>query len=73
MDENARNTPFVVSRVYRAPELLLCITKYEFAIDIWAVGCILAELFILKPLFDGNTEGNQLFKILRFLGSFNAQ
>ena len=42
LDENGKNTPFVVSRVYRAPELLLCLTKYTTAIDIWAVGCILA-------------------------------
>ena len=71
LDQNGKNTPFVVSRVYRAPELLLCITKYTTAIDIWSVGCILAELFILKPVFDGNTEGNQLFKIFRYLGSLS--
>lgn len=63
VNEKGLNTPYIVSRYYRAPELILCITKYSVEIDIWAAGCILAELFLLKPLFKGSTEGDQLFKI----------
>jgi serine/threonine protein kinase len=72
IDDYDISTPYVVSRVYRAPELLLCITSYSFSIDIWAAGCILAELFLLEPFFYGTSEGNQLFKILETLGSFST-
>ena len=49
---------------YRAPEILLGQQKYTYAMDIWAVGCIFAELFLRKPLFVGNGyEVEQIFKI----------
>jgi glycogen synthase kinase 3 beta len=51
IDPNGKNTPYIVSRYYRAPELILCLTKYSTAIDIWAAGCIMAELFLLTPIF----------------------
>jgi serine/threonine protein kinase len=70
IDEKGKNTPYIVSRYYRAPELIMCISKYSVEIDIWAAGCILAELFLLTPLFKGKTEGDQLFKIFEVLGSF---
>ena len=46
-------TEYVVTRWYRAPELLLSCDHYSAAIDVWAVGCILAELLLRKPLFAG--------------------
>mmetsp|Transcript_13521 Transcript_13521/g.31122 ORF Transcript_13521/g.31122 Transcript_13521/m.31122 type:complete len:374 (-) Transcript_13521:135-1256(-) len=49
-----RLTVKVVTRWYRAPELLLCSFDYDFSIDIWAVGCILLELFLRKPAFPGD-------------------
>jgi glycogen synthase kinase 3 beta len=52
-----KNTPYVVSRYYRAPELIFASNKYNEAIDIWAVGCILFELITRTPLFPGDTEG----------------
>lgn len=61
IDQNGKNTPYIVSRYYRAPELILSITKYGTEIDIWSAGCILAELFLLKPLFKGKSEGDQIF------------
>ena len=70
IDEKGKNTPYIVSRYYRAPELILCITDYTVAIDVWAAGCILAELFLQTPFFRGKTEGDQLFKILETMGSF---
>lgn len=68
IDPEGKNTPYIVSRYYRAPELVLCLTKYSTAIDIWAAGCILAELYTLTPLFKGKSEGDQLFQIAARLG-----
>ncbi len=51
---------------------MLCLTKYTTAIDIWAAGCIMAELFLLTPIFKGKTEGDQLFAIFRILGSMSS-
>lgn len=72
IDPNGKNTPYIVSRYYRAPELMLCLTKYTTAIDVWAAGCIMAELALLTPIFKGKTEGDQLFAIFRVLGSMSA-
>ncbi len=44
---------FVVTRWYRAPEVILCPSEYTNAVDIWSVGCIFAELFGRKPIFPG--------------------
>lgn len=71
IDPMGKNTPYIVSRFYRAPELLLCDTKYNGKIDVWAVGCIIAELFIHKPLFKGESEGEQLFAIFKLWGSLS--
>jgi len=69
IDPNGKNTPYIVSRYYRAPELIMCVTKYSTAIDIWAAGCILAELILREPIFKGQSEGEQLFAIFKILGS----
>ena len=42
INELGKNTPYIVSRYYRAPELILCVTDYDVSIDIWAAGCIFA-------------------------------
>ena len=57
------NTPYVVSRYYRAPELILAINKYDTSIDVWATGCIIFELITRTPLFPGDAEGLQLVEI----------
>lgn len=44
----------VVTIWYRAPELLLGARHYTAAVDVWAAGCILAEMLMLRPLFQGN-------------------
>lgn len=51
------NTPYVVSRYYRAPELILGSNKYDESIDVWATGCILFELITRTPMFPGDAEG----------------
>ncbi|KAJ3050865.1 hypothetical protein HK097_008154, partial [Rhizophlyctis rosea] len=62
-------TEYVSTRWYRAPEVLLRSTSYSSPIDIWAVGCILSELFTLRPLFPGASEMDQIFKIVSILGT----
>ena len=52
------NTPYVVSRYYRAPELILACNRYDFSIDIWATGCIIFELLTKTPMFPGDSEGH---------------
>ncbi|XP_044736771.1 serine/threonine-protein kinase MAK [Chrysoperla carnea] len=62
-------TDYVSTRWYRAPEVLLHSTNYNSSIDIWACGCIMAELYTFRPLFPGNSEIDQLFKICSVLGT----
>ncbi|KAG9446060.1 hypothetical protein H6P81_012188 [Aristolochia fimbriata] len=62
-------TDYVSTRWYRAPEVLLQSRLYTPAIDMWAVGAILAELFTLCPLFPGESEMDQIYKICAVLGS----
>ncbi|KAJ6570725.1 CMGC/MAPK protein kinase [Mycena sp. CBHHK59/15] len=62
-------TEYVATRWYRAPEIMLSFKMYTKAIDIWAVGCILAELLSGVPLFPGRDYGHQLNLILDVTGS----
>ncbi|KYN16431.1 PREDICTED: cyclin-dependent kinase 4-like [Trachymyrmex cornetzi] len=63
-----RLTSVVVTQWYRAPEVLLgC--SYATPVDVWSVGCILAELCKLEPLFPGTSEGDQLDRIFQVLGT----
>lgn len=59
----------VVTRWYRAPELLYGSRMYGTGVDIWAVGCILAELFRREPLFPGTSDLDTLDKIINVLGT----
>jgi cyclin-dependent kinase 2 len=59
----------VVTLWYRAPEILMGVKQYSTPIDIWSVGCIFAELVNKRPLFTGDSEIDQLFKIFRVLGT----
>lgn len=61
-------TDYVATRWYRAPELLLGNENYDEKIDVWSVGCILAEMFLRKPFLMGSDWKDQLFLILKFLG-----
>lgn len=62
-------TDYVATRWYRAPEILLKSTNYNSPVDIFALGCIMAELYLMAPLFKGNNELEQMFKICSILGS----
>ena len=55
----------VVTLWYRAPEILLGSAEYSTPVDIWSTGCIFAEMFNKQPLFSGDSEIDQLYKIFR--------
>ncbi len=54
---------------YRPPELLFRKRMYSFEVDMWAVGCLLGEFALGEPLFNGESEIEQLFKIFKMTGS----
>lgn len=67
-------TEYVVTRWYRCPELLLSPNRpYNEAIDLWSIGCILAELLRRKPLFPGKSHANQVQLIFEVLGYSNVR
>jgi cyclin-dependent kinase len=59
----------VVTLWYRAPEILLGGRQYSTGVDMWSVGCIFAEMATRKPLFPGDSEIDEIFKIFRILGT----
>eukprot|EP00730_Choanoeca_flexa_P016450 TRINITY_DN7771_c0_g1_i1.p1 TRINITY_DN7771_c0_g1~~TRINITY_DN7771_c0_g1_i1.p1 ORF type:complete len:344 (+),score=73.55 TRINITY_DN7771_c0_g1_i1:22-1032(+) len=61
----------VVTLWYRAPEILLGQRQYACPVDMWSVGCIFAEMVTRRPLFPGDSEIDELFKIFRALGTPN--
>lgn len=68
-DEQSGNlTEYVVTRWYRAPEIMLACQEYTKAIDVWSVGCIFAELLARQPLFPGEDYIAQLRLIYEKLG-----
>ncbi|GAU13519.1 hypothetical protein TSUD_128160, partial [Trifolium subterraneum] len=62
-------TEYVVTRWYRAPELLLGCDNYGTSIDVWSVGCIFAEILGRKPIFPGKDSLDQVKLIVSVLGS----
>ncbi|KAJ7531818.1 hypothetical protein O6H91_14G060300 [Diphasiastrum complanatum] len=63
------NISYICSRYYRAPELIFGATEYSSAIDIWSMGCVLAELLLGQPLFPGESGVDQLVEIIKVLGT----
>jgi cyclin-dependent kinase 2 len=59
----------VVTLWYRAPEILLGTLEYSTAVDIWSVGCIFFELITKMPMFPGDSEIDQIYRIFRTLGT----
>ena len=63
------NISYICSRYYRAPELIFGATDYTAAIDVWSVGCVMAELLLGQPLFPGESGVDQLVEIIKVLGT----
>ncbi|KAM4028438.1 mitogen-activated protein kinase 15 isoform 1-T2 [Anomaloglossus baeobatrachus] len=61
---NPALTEYVATRWYRAPEILLASHRYTKGVDMWSVGCILAEMLLGKPLFPGTSTINQIERIM---------
>lgn len=66
-------TPQVSTRWYRSPEVLFGSKTYGFAVDMWSVGCVFAELLTLEPVFPGDNDIDQISRIFRALGTPNTK
>uniref|UniRef100_G1TYT9 mitogen-activated protein kinase n=1 Tax=Oryctolagus cuniculus TaxID=9986 RepID=G1TYT9_RABIT len=70
---DAEMTGYVVTRWYRAPEVILSWMHYNQTVDIWSVGCIMAEMLTGKTLFKGKDYLDQLTQILKVTGVPGAE
>lgn len=61
----------IVTLWYRPPELLLGMKYYSEAVDVWSAAAIIAELVLLVPIFQGDSEIDQIYKIFKILGTPN--
>jgi mitogen-activated protein kinase 1/3 len=68
-EDDEYKTTYVVTRWYRAPEVILKASEYSKSIDIWSIGCIFAELLGRTPLFPGQNYLDQLQRIIAVLGT----
>lgn len=68
LEPNLPLVSYICSRYYRAPELIVGCTVYTTKIDIWGLGCVIAEMFLGKPIFQGLTSELQLKEISKLLG-----
>ncbi|OTA64678.1 kinase-like protein [Hypoxylon sp. EC38] len=69
---NNEITPYLVSRFYRAPEIILGM-PYDYAVDTWSIGCTLYELYTGKILFTGDSNNQMLKAIMEIRGKFSAK
>jgi len=67
-DDNEPLSHQVCTRWYRSPELLYGAIRYDFSVDMWSVGCILAEMLQKQPLFEGHSDIEQLCLVVKQLG-----
>ena len=66
---NEPSISYITARPYRAPELILGACNYDGAIDLWSAGCVIAEMLLGQPLFNGENNAEQLLAIIHVLGS----
>jgi glycogen synthase kinase 3 beta len=64
-----KSVAYICSRYYRAPELILGQDKYGPTIDVWSIGCVMAEMFLGEPIFPGASSKDQMIKIMDLLGT----
>jgi len=68
-DSDFKLTEYVVTRWYRAPEVMCSCQEYDKKIDVWSVGCIMAELHAREPIFPGNDYIQQMNLIFDVVGT----
>ena len=69
MTPSAQLTDYIATRWYRAPEVILSWQQYTGAIDVWSVGCILAEMIRRKPLMPAQNSAEQMKMIVNITGT----
>jgi glycogen synthase kinase 3 beta len=67
--EGESNISYICSRFFRPPELVLGCTDYSTQVDVWSIGCVIAELCLNSPIFPGKSAKEQLYQIMKILGS----
>lgn len=73
LQKDEPNVSYICSRYYRAPELIFGATNYTTAIDVWSLGCVVAEMILGQPLFPGESGVDQLVEIIKVLGTPQRQ
>ena len=63
------HTEYVSTRWYRAPELIIGTSNYTQSVDVFALGCIIGELYLGRPMFPGTSQQDQLIKVVSVLGT----
>ena len=67
-NEKQNYTPLVGTKWYKAPEMIMGNKDYDKSVDIWSFGCLIAELYLLEPIFPGSTDFEMINCIFNFLG-----
>ena len=67
--KNEENISYICSRYYRPPELVLGATFYTCQVDVWSIGCVIAELVLNRAIFPGKSAKEQLYEIIKILGT----
>ena len=67
-----KSVAYICSRYYRAPELILEQERYGPEIDMWSIGCVVAEMFLGEPIFPGSSSKDQMIRIMKVLGTPTA-
>lgn len=68
LESNQPSVSYICSRYYRAPELIIGCSIYSTKIDIWGLGCVIAEMFLGRAIFQGQSPELQLKEISKLLG-----
>lgn len=68
-DKDGPRTSLICTLWYRAPEILMGIKKYGYEVDMWSVGCVIAEMTLGKELLRGDGELDQLYKTFQLFGT----
>lgn len=67
--EGQKNIAYICSRYYRAPELIFGSCYYTNQIDVWSAGCVIAEMVMNRPIFEGENSTDQLLRIIKIIGT----